>query len=201
MTSQSIQCQSNCKDKTVSANQCSGPLKQPTAMNELLSSSAHTLLMRNCYRAWEFRSKISRSHSMFWFTNWQRRILYNTTLRCYDAMRCPDVCFVFKCNNVWLVMEFDHTQAPKHTIEAMEGRLSVYVFVRFSQFLHILQSIGLETWSPFPSFFHSTMSHRLCGMLLYHDLSPTHWMQQRGGGSMCLHDDVRRLECVSGQYD
>lgn len=35
--------------------------------------------------------RFRRSHSMFWLTNWQRRILYNTALWCYDAMQCADV--------------------------------------------------------------------------------------------------------------
>lgn len=123
---------------------------------------------------------------MFWFTNWQRRILYNAALRCYDAMQCADVCFVFECTIVWLAREFDHTQAPKHRTGAMEGRLSVYLIVWFGPFLQILQSIGLRTRSPFPSSFHCTVSYRLCGMLLYRDLSPTQWMQQSGGGSVCV---------------
>lgn len=58
--------------------------------------------------------RFSRSHSMFWFTNRQRRILYNTALRCYDAMQRADVCFVFECNIVWLAKQFDHTRNRSH---------------------------------------------------------------------------------------
>lgn len=82
----------------------------------------------------------------------------------------------FECNLVWLTRELDHTQAPKHVLEAMKGRLSVYLILWLGLFLQILQSIGLGTPSPFSLLFfllHCAVSYRLCGMLLYHDLSPT----------------------------
>lgn len=53
VTLQSIQCQSNCEDKTGRANQCSGPLKQPRAMKEPLYSTGRTPLMRNYSHACE----------------------------------------------------------------------------------------------------------------------------------------------------
>jgi len=54
--------------------------------------------------------------------------------------------------------------------------------------LQILQSlVGLGTLNPFPpSPLFTGLCLILCGMLLYHDLSPTRSMHWGGGGGVCV---------------
>jgi len=70
VTLQSIQCQSNCEDKTGRANQCSGPLKQPRAMKEPLYSTGRAPLMRNYSHACEPRLRGDQSISCWWALLW-----------------------------------------------------------------------------------------------------------------------------------
>lgn len=121
---------------------------------------------------------------MFGFTNWQRR--YCITQHYDVMMQCSLQTCVLSLNAKSSSSQGSLTtrRHPNTITEATEGRLPFYLMVWFGPILQILQSIGLGTWSPFPSTFHCTVSYRLCGMLLYHDLSPTHRMQQSGGGGL-----------------
>lgn len=127
VTSQSIQCQSNCKDKTVSANQCSGALKQPKAMNELLSSAAHTLLMRNYYRAWEFRSKIfEKSRHVLIHGLTKKDIVEHSTMMLWCSAVCRRAFCCSMQNNGSRQGVWPHTSTQTHS--RSNGRKVICLF-------------------------------------------------------------------------
>lgn len=136
---------------------------------------------------------------MFWFTNWQRRILYNIALRCYDAMQHADACFVF-----WVQSCLAHEGAWPHTSTQTRFRsherkvICLFNIMAWSVPANPSVHRIRDTKPLFPPFFSSSLCCEL--QTLWNATLPwpfTHTLNTRsGGGSACLYDDVQRRVCV-----